>query len=50
MLSKNILYPVSLVLSIAFLFGCSSERSDQNADGSSAKELKAKIVYFSIPG
>jgi len=50
MLQRKYSYPLSLILLIAFLFACSVENNDRADDTQPAKTLKAKIVYFSIPG
>lgn len=48
---KKYLFGINLLVIISFLLlSCSTQQNDQSDNSQPAKTLKAKIVYFSIPG
>lgn len=48
---KKYVLRIDFLIIVAFLaLSCSAEKSSQSDNSQSGKELKAKIVYFSIPG
>jgi hypothetical protein len=50
MLRPRYLHSISLVFLATFLLACSGENNSRAEDTQHARTLKAKIVYFSIPG
>lgn len=50
MLQEKYSYPIGLILLVAFILACSGENKNQADNTQPDKSLKAKIVYFSIPG
>ncbi len=47
---EKYILPIAILILGGFLLMCSNAKNNKSSGAQSAKELKAKIIYFSIPG